>query len=89
MPGYLPGMPSPSRRNLLLGEALQKARKSADLSQEALAFEAEVDRTYISQLENGHKSPTVDLLFRICPVLGLRASELLAQVERALVSRKK
>jgi transcriptional regulator with XRE-family HTH domain len=42
----------------------------------------------ISQLENGHKSPTVDVLFRIGPILGVAASELLAQVERALQSRR-
>jgi hypothetical protein len=36
-------------------------------------FEAGIDRTYVSHLENGHKSPTVDVLFRICPVLGYGA----------------
>jgi transcriptional regulator with XRE-family HTH domain len=74
---------------VLLGQALQKARRDSGLSQEALAFEAKVDRTYISQLENGHKSPTVDLLFRICPILGIAASELVAVVERELISRRK
>ena len=78
-----------SRRSVLLGEALRRARNASGISQEELAFEAEVDRTYVSQLENGHKSPTVDVLFRICPVLGMSASELIAQVERALLSRRK
>jgi transcriptional regulator with XRE-family HTH domain len=82
-------MPPKSRRSLLLGQALRDARKAAGLSQEQLAFEANVDRTYVSQLENGHKSPTVDVLFRICPVLGLAASELIASVERTLLSRRK
>ena len=74
---------------MLLGEALRKARIAAGISQEELGFEAEVDRTYVSQLENGHKSPTVDVLFRICPVLGMSVSELIAQVERGLLSRRK
>lgn len=74
---------------MLLGEALRKARNSVGISQEELGFEAKVDRTYVSQLENGHKSPTVDVLFRICPVLGMSASELIAQVERGLLSRRK
>jgi transcriptional regulator with XRE-family HTH domain len=82
-------MPAKNRRSILLGEALRQARKAAGISQEELAFEASLDRTYISHLENGHKSPTVDVLFRICPVLGIAASELLAQVERSLQSRKK
>ena len=82
-------MPAKNRRSVLLGEALREARKAAGISQEVLAFESKVDRTYISELENGHKSPTVDVLFRICPVLGMAASELIAQVERALQARRK
>jgi transcriptional regulator with XRE-family HTH domain len=78
-----------SRRSVLLGEALRKARKAAGISQENLAFEAKIDRTYVSQLENGHKSPTVEVLFRICPILGMAASDLIAQVERGLLSRRK
>lgn len=81
-------MPAKNRRNVLLGEALRQARLKAGISQEELSFEAKIDRTYVSQLENGHKSPTVDVLFRICPVLGMAASELLAQVELRLQSRR-
>lgn len=78
---------SPSRRRsllLCLGEELRKARKKAGYTQEELAFEAGLDRTYISHLENGHKSPTVECLFKISRVLGITASELLARVERSL-----
>jgi transcriptional regulator with XRE-family HTH domain len=82
-------MSARNRRSVLLGEALRRSRKAAGISQEELAFEAKIDRTYVSQLENGHKSPTVDVLFRICPVLGMAASELIAQVERSLQSRRK
>ncbi|MEX0611929.1 MAG: helix-turn-helix transcriptional regulator [Pirellulales bacterium] len=82
-------MPGKNRRNVLVGEALRRSRKAAGISQEELAFEAKIDRTYVSQLENGHKSPTVDVLFRICPVLGMAASELIAQAERSLQSRRK
>lgn len=53
------------------------------MTQEQLAFEAELDRTYISHLENGHKSPTVDVLFRIAAALGIQASEIIARVERS------
>jgi transcriptional regulator with XRE-family HTH domain len=40
------------RETLLIGEALRDARQSAGLTQEALAFKADVDRTSISKLEN-------------------------------------
>ncbi len=82
-------MPVKNRRNVLLGEALCRARKAAGISQEQLAFDSKVDRTYISELENGHKSPTVEVLFRLSPILGMAASELIAEVERGLQSRRK
>jgi transcriptional regulator with XRE-family HTH domain len=65
----------------MLGEELRKAREAAGLTQEKLAFEAGVDRTYVSQLENNKKSPTLDTLFRLCRALGVLASELVARVE--------
>jgi transcriptional regulator with XRE-family HTH domain len=66
----------------MLGEQLRKARLKAGLTQEALSFRAEIDRTYISQLEHDKKSPTVDVLFRLCDALGVKASRLLARVEK-------
>jgi transcriptional regulator with XRE-family HTH domain len=66
----------------MLGHELRKAREAAELTQEELSFEAKVDRTYVSQLENDKKSPTLDVLFRICEALGIAASELIARVEK-------
>ncbi len=65
----------------MLGHELRKAREEADLTQEQLSYSAGIDRTYISQLENNRKSPTVDVLFRLCDALGVSASGLLARVE--------
>ena len=65
----------------MLGDELRKAREEAELTQEELSFAAEIDRTYVSQLERNLKSPTVDVLFRICDALNVRASEVLARVE--------
>jgi transcriptional regulator with XRE-family HTH domain len=67
----------------MFGEELRKAREVAELTQEQLAFAAEVDRSYISQLERNLKSPTLDMLFRLCEGLGISASELVARVERS------
>lgn len=71
-----------------LGVELRKARQAAGLTQERLAFAAGLDRAYISQLENDHKSPTVDVLYLICDALGIAASELLARVERTRQPRR-
>lgn len=67
----------------MFGDELRKARQEAGMTQETLAFEAELDRTYISRLEHNKKSPTLDALFRICRALGISASTLIARVERA------
>ena len=67
----------------MLGEELRKAREAAGLTQEQLSFDAELDRTYISQLENNKKSPTLDVLFRLGDALQISVSELIARVETA------
>jgi transcriptional regulator with XRE-family HTH domain len=82
-------MPGKIRINVLLGSALRSARLAAGITQESLAFQANLDRTYISHLENGHKSPTVDVLFRISTALGISAAQLITQVEQSLENRRR
>lgn len=67
----------------MLGNEIRKAREVAGISQEALAFRAGVHRTYVSLLERNKKSPTLDTLFRLCDALGIKASTLLARVEKS------
>ena len=66
----------------MLGAELRKARLTAGMTQEQLAFAAEVDRSYISQLENDHRSPTMDLFFRLCEAMGASPASLVGRVER-------
>ena len=65
-----------------LGEELKKARLAAGLSQEELAFKAEISRNYVSLLELGEKSPTVHVLMRVCRALDVRASKIISRVEK-------
>jgi len=55
----------------LLARQLKAARKKAGLSQEALALSANVDRTYVSQLERGVANPSLQVLYRLAQVLGV------------------
>ena len=64
------------------GEELQKARDKCGLTQEKLGFESGYHRTYISQLERGQKSPTLKAIVKISAALGIKASDLIARVER-------
>jgi transcriptional regulator with XRE-family HTH domain len=66
----------------MLGDELRKARQDAEMSQEKVALQAGVDRSYLSELENNKWSPTVEMLVRICDALKVDASEIIARVER-------
>ena len=66
----------------MLGTELRKARIAAGMTQEELAFKADVSRNYVSLLELDQKSPTVQTLLRICQALGVKASRIIARIER-------
>lgn len=62
---------------------LRRARNAKGLSQEALAHEADVDRTYISALERSEYSATIDMVDRLAKTLGVDASALLQRPTRS------
>ncbi len=64
------------------GAVLREARKERGLSQEGLGFESGYHRTYVSLLERGLKSPSLQTIFELARALDIRPSELLARVER-------
>jgi len=66
---------------LVLGREIKKAREVLQRSQEALAFEAGIHRTYVSLIERGKKSPTLAVIVRLATALGIKPSELLRRVE--------
>lgn len=56
---------------------LRRHRQQKKLSQEALAHEAGVDRTYISALERSVYAASIDTVARLAKVLGVQPSQLL------------
>lgn len=52
-----------------LGDKLRTFREQQDLSQEALAFKADLDRTYISGIERGERNISVITLKKITEAL--------------------
>jgi transcriptional regulator with XRE-family HTH domain len=54
------------------------------MSQEELAFECEFDRTYISLVERGVRSPTIRSLVKLAGVLKVRPSEVVLRMEALL-----
>lgn len=61
-----------------LGAAIRRARKAEGLSQEALAVDAQLDRSYMGGIERGEHNLTIMNLTRIADALRVKPSELLA-----------
>lgn len=62
----------------LLGRNVQRLRLARGWSQENLADEAGVHRTYVSGVERGVRNPTVTILAKLAKALSVAPSELLA-----------
>lgn len=60
-----------------VGNNVRKYRKEKKVSQEKLAFDCGLHRTYISGVERGIRNPTVVVLERIAEALEIPASHLL------------
>jgi len=56
---------------------LRALRQAKGLSQEELAYRADIDRTYISSLERCVYNVSIDVLDRLASVLEVEASDLL------------
>lgn len=58
---------------------LRRIRVQRGLSQERLAYDAEVDRSYVGGLERQVENPTVDVLDRLAATLEVPLAELFKQ----------
>jgi transcriptional regulator with XRE-family HTH domain len=63
------------------GKVLREIRLEHSLSQEALGFESGYHRTYISLLERGKKSPSLNTVFQLAAALGVSPSEIVKRTE--------
>ena len=66
------------------GQTLRSIRQERGFSQERLGFESGLHRTYISLLERGHKSPSLNTVFQLAKALKVRPSEIIQGVETIL-----
>lgn len=62
-----------------IGEKIRKLREKENITQNALANRAGVSPTYIYQLEQGLKSPTVEYIGYICAGLNISLAEFFAE----------
>jgi transcriptional regulator with XRE-family HTH domain len=66
----------------IVGENVRRIRLERGISQEALAYDADIDRSYLGSLERGEKNPTVRLLARIAEVLGCGVPDLVTSSDQ-------
>ncbi len=59
-----------------MGANIRRLRKARGLSQEGLAAEAGMDRTYVSSCERGRRNISVDNMFKLAWALGADIREL-------------
>ncbi|MBN6068135.1 helix-turn-helix transcriptional regulator [Aggregatibacter actinomycetemcomitans] len=68
---------------LIFAKNLRKIRRLKDISQEALALEAEISRAYISDIERGKRSLSIDVMGKLADALEVSIIDLL-KYENAL-----
>jgi DNA-binding XRE family transcriptional regulator len=93
--GYIPWTNS-LKRNILatrmneervkavFGSVLAEERRAKGLSQEQLSLDAGVDRSFVSEIEQGARQPTLTTLWKLCGPLGVAPSVLVARTEARL-----
>lgn len=65
----------------LVGLNVRRIRVAKGISQERLAFDSGVDRSYLGSLERFEGNPTVDVLDRLASTLQVPLSELFSELD--------
>jgi transcriptional regulator with XRE-family HTH domain len=71
-----------SKIGSIFGDVIKDHRLKAGLSQERLALEAGVDRTFVSRLERGLRQPTISTVMALGEALGVSAADLVKETEK-------
>ena len=66
------------------GKSLRSSRRSARLSQEALALAAKLDRSYISLLERGQRKPSLECVLVLAKALNVNPVKFVNDVVKDL-----
>ena len=66
------------------GEVIRELRKLKSLSQEDVAYESGLDRSFISLLETGRQQPSLITIFQLAKALGVSPAQIMTSVEEKL-----
>ncbi len=70
--------------SMIVGKTIQEIREKKHMSQELVSGFAGIGRTHLSAIERGERKPTLETFFKIADALGIKASELMAEIETKL-----
>lgn len=60
----------------IVGENVRRLRLARGLTQEQLAFEAQIDLTYLGGIERGRRNPSLEVMARIAQSLQVKPADL-------------
>lgn len=63
------------------GITLREIRKKIGFTQEQLAFEAGIERNYVSLIELGRNQPTISVIFKLAKALNIEPSKMIKMTE--------
>jgi len=63
----------------IVGKNVRRIRQQRRMTQETLAFEAELDLTYVGGIERGKRNPSLLVMARIADALGVALPKLLGE----------
>ena len=70
--------------NQAIGNIIRQKRIKKGMTQEVLSGFAGIARTHLTMIENGTKQPNFETVWRIALALGMKPSELVAEIENEL-----
>ena len=69
---------------VLVGKVIAQFRQKRGLTQDVVSGLADLGRSHLSAIERGERKPTLETFFRISSAMNLKASEILAEIERQM-----
>jgi transcriptional regulator with XRE-family HTH domain len=67
--------------NIYFGNRIKEERLKQNLSQEKLALEAEIDRTYMNDIEKGTRNVSLNIAYKLSKALNISLSNLLTDLK--------
>lgn len=70
-----------SELSVAIGQLIRSKRTELKITQESLALQCGIDRSYVGRIERGEVNITVEKLYEIAEILKITPQELLPQLE--------